>query len=36
MEKHPYVAKAIEAMHKEDLKKWGREMKPKWKAAPQT
>jgi hypothetical protein len=32
----PYVAKAIEAMHKEDSKKWGREMKPKWKAAPQT
>jgi hypothetical protein len=33
MEKHPDVAKA--AMHKEESKKWGREMKPKWEAAPQ-
>jgi hypothetical protein len=29
MEKHPYVAKAMEAMHKEGSKGWGREMKPK-------
>lgn len=35
MEKHPYVAKAMEAMDKEDSKRWGREMKPKWEAAPQ-
>ena len=35
MEKHPDVAKAMEAMHKEDSKGWGGEMKPKWEAAPQ-
>jgi hypothetical protein len=35
MVKHPYVAKAMEAMHKEDSKRWGREMKPKWETAPQ-
>jgi hypothetical protein len=35
MEKHPDVAKAMEAMHKEDSKRWGGEMKPKWEAAPQ-
>jgi hypothetical protein len=35
MEKHPDVAKAMEAMHKEDSKRSGREMKPKWEAAPQ-
>jgi len=33
MEKHPDVAKAMEKMHNEDPKKWGREMKPKWDAA---
>ena len=36
MEKHPDVAKEMEKMHKEDPKKWGKEMKPKWDAAPQT
>ena len=35
MEQHPDVAKAMEAMDKEDSKRWGREMKPKWEAAPQ-
>jgi predicted small metal-binding protein len=33
MEKHPDVAKQMERMHKEDPKKWGSEMKPKWDAA---
>ena len=32
MEKHPDVAKEMEKMHKEDPKKWGKEMKPKWDA----
>jgi predicted small metal-binding protein len=35
MENHPDVAKAMEKMHKEDPKKWGREMRPKWEAAPE-
>ena len=35
MEKHPQTAKAMEKMHNEDPKKWGREMKPKWDAAPE-
>ena len=30
MENHPDVAKEMEKMHKEDPKKWGREMKPKF------
>ncbi|MBV8514984.1 MAG: DUF1059 domain-containing protein [Acidobacteria bacterium] len=30
MAKHPNVAKKIESMHKDDPKKWGREMKPKF------
>ncbi len=34
MENHPDVAKQMEAMHNEDPEKWGREMKPKWDAAP--
>ena len=32
MDKHPDVAKDMEAMYKEDPKKWGKEMKPKWDA----
>jgi predicted small metal-binding protein len=32
MDKHPDTAKAMEKMHNEDPKKWGREMKPKWDA----
>jgi predicted small metal-binding protein len=35
MDKHPDVAKQMEKMHNEDPKKWGREMKPKWEAAPE-
>jgi hypothetical protein len=35
MEKHPDTAKAMEKMHNEDPKKWGRETKPKWEAAPE-
>jgi predicted small metal-binding protein len=30
MDKHPDVVKEMEKMHKEDPKKWGREMKPKF------
>ena len=33
MENHPDTAKAMEKMHNEDPKKWGREMKPKWDVA---
>ncbi len=32
VEMHPDVAKEMEAMHKEDPKKWGKDMKPKWDA----
>ena len=35
IETHPDVAKKMEKMHNEDPKKWGREMKPKWGAAPE-
>jgi len=35
MEKHPDVAKEMEAMQNEDPQKWGKEMKPKWEAAPE-
>jgi predicted small metal-binding protein len=34
IENHPETAKEMEAMHNEDPKKWGSEMKPKWDAAP--
>jgi predicted small metal-binding protein len=34
MEKHPDTAKAMVEMHSTDPKKWGREMKPKWEATP--
>jgi len=33
-ENHPVTAKRMERMHNEDPTKWGREMKPKWDAAP--
>ena len=36
MANHPDVAKQMEEMHKLDPKKWGREMKPKWEAAPES
>ena len=35
IEKHPDVAREMEKMHKDDPKKWGKEMKPKWDAAPE-
>ena len=35
IEKHPDVAKEMEKMHNEDPKRWGKEMKPKWDAAPE-
>jgi predicted small metal-binding protein len=35
MDKHPDVAKDMEKMHNEDPQKWGREMKPKFDAAPE-
>ena len=33
---HPDVAKKMEEMHKSDPEKWGKEMKPKFEAAPET
>jgi predicted small metal-binding protein len=36
LDKHPDVAKQMEKMHNEDPKKWAKEMKPKWEAAPAT
>jgi predicted small metal-binding protein len=33
-ENHPDLAKKMEKMHKEDPKRWGRETKPKFDAAP--
>ncbi len=35
IEKHPDVAKRMERMHNEDPKRWSRETKPKWDAAPE-
>ena len=34
-ERHPDVAKAMEKMHTEDPKRWAKEMRPKWEAAPE-
>jgi predicted small metal-binding protein len=34
MAKHPDVAREMEAMHRQDPKKWGNETKPKWDATP--
>jgi predicted small metal-binding protein len=34
-ENHPETVKKMEEMHKEDSQKWGKEMKPKWEAAPE-
>lgn len=36
MAKHPDVAKEMETMHNADPKKWGREMKPKFDAVPES
>ena len=35
MEKHPDVAEAMKQMYEQDPHKWGKEMKPKWDAAPE-
>src|SRR5450755_1158774 len=35
IENHPEVAKKMEKMHNQDPKKRGREMRPKWEAAPE-
>jgi predicted small metal-binding protein len=35
MDRHPNVAKQMEETHRRDPKKWGREMRPKWEAAPE-
>ena len=36
MDKHPDVAKRMEQIHNADPKAWGKEMKPKWDATPDT
>ena len=36
MEKHPDVAENMKKMHDADPMRWGKEMKPKWEAAPST
>ena len=35
LDTHPDVARQMEKMHNEDPKRWGREHKPKWEAAPE-
>ena len=35
MEKHPDVAKQMQAMHETHPKQWGREHKPRWNVAPE-
>jgi predicted small metal-binding protein len=35
LDKHPDVARQMERMHDEDPKRWGKEMKPNWEAAPE-
>lgn len=35
MDKHPDVAEKMKQMHEDDPQKWGKEMKPKWDAAPE-
>jgi predicted small metal-binding protein len=35
LDKHPDVAREMQEMHKQDPHRWGREMKPKWNAAPE-
>jgi predicted small metal-binding protein len=36
LQEHPDVAKQMEKMHHGDPTKWGKQMKPKWDAAPET
>ncbi len=35
-ENHPDTAKEMEKMHAEDPEAWGKEMKPKFEAAPES
>jgi predicted small metal-binding protein len=35
LENHPDVAEQMKRMHEQDPKRWGKEMKPKWDAAPE-
>ena len=35
MKNHPDVAEKMKAMYEKDPKAWGKEMKPKWDAAPE-
>jgi predicted small metal-binding protein len=35
MTNHPQTAEEMKKMHEQDPKKWGRETKPKWDAAPE-
>lgn len=34
LNRHPDVAESMKKMHEQDPTAWGREMKPKWDAAP--
>jgi hypothetical protein len=34
MARHPRVADDMKKLHEKDPKAWGKEMKPKWDAAP--
>jgi len=36
VENHPHTAQGMEKMHNENPQKWGKVMKPKWEAAPET
>jgi hypothetical protein len=36
LENHPDTAQTMKEMHEADPKRWGREMKPKWDAKPET
>ena len=36
MAEHPETAKEMEQMHNGDPEAWGKEMKPKWEAAPES
>jgi len=35
LEKHPDVADCMKKLHERDPKEWGRQMRPKWDAAPE-
>lgn len=36
LERHPGLAKDMEAMRNKDPKQWAKEMKPRWDATPET